>query len=102
MGGDKVKREKPISKKIVDNVKKNTNLWVPYEPEENPLNGKTADELYGLVGAKVESSPTTGKTNTLLKALNTTNSTNTTTSTTIPKTFDSRTKWPSCIHPVMH
>jgi len=35
--------ETPIRKSLTDEIKKKTKLWVPFEPEENPLAGMTTD-----------------------------------------------------------
>jgi hypothetical protein len=39
----------PINKKIVEEIKKKTNLWTPHEVETNPLRHKSKDELLSLL-----------------------------------------------------
>ena len=73
---------------MVDSIKNSDATWVPYEPGENPLRDMTYEELMGMLGTmppeddfvviddgELEGGP-------------------------LPETFDARTQWPSCIHPI--
>jgi len=84
-----VKQSKHINKNLVDDIKNKTRDWVPFEPEENPLGALTDEQLAGLAGTVIEP-PQTGAFE-LPEP-----------SGALPTSFDARTQWGNCIHPVMN
>ena len=83
-----------IHKEIVEQIKNKTWMWKPFEAEENPLAGKSDEELRGLIGAMVDED------NLDLSGADVNDIPVWQGATYAP--FDSRTKWGSCIHPVMN
>lgn len=119
-----------VHHQMVDEIRNRTNKWKPMEPEENPFAGKTDDELRGYVGAlehtdyegtgSIENQPS-GFDWDLFNQLmhpdqknntddnnnnnnNNNNNDNNNNNNVVVNTgsFDARTKWGSCIHPVMN
>ena len=85
------KREKPIRKAIVDDIKNKTKTWTPFAPEENPLVGLDTDELYFLAGTNIDGRDLDSSSNTTV----------TYKGVKLPTSFDARTKWSTCIHPIL-
>ena len=83
-----------IHKDLVDQIKNKTWMWKPFEAEENPLSSKTDEELRGLIGAMIDDDDLeqTGADGNDIPEWTGASYT----------PFDSRTKWGSCIHPVMN
>lgn len=44
----------PVNQDIVDQIKAKATTWVPLEVHENPLSQKTAEEVMGLLGTRVQ------------------------------------------------
>lgn len=43
--------ERILTSGMVETVKSRTNLWTPYEPEENPFLHHSYDEMRAMLGA---------------------------------------------------
>ena len=78
----------PVNADIVAEIRAKAATWTPMDPSENPLSKKSLEEIQGLVGLELRPRPEGSiHKRTPVKA-------------DLPKSFDSRTQWPSCIHEI--
>ncbi len=77
----------PVNKEIIAEIRAKASTWEPMDLEENPLYYKSIDEVRGLLG-------------TILDAEDITFPDPEPTNTVTSSSFDARTKWGSCIHPI--
>jgi cathepsin B len=70
---------------LVEEVKTATSSWTPYEPEENPFKDWSESDIRGLFGTVLQESE--------VKPSGIVDN-------GVPDSFDSRTEWPDCIHPI--
>lgn len=75
----------PVTNEIVTVVKTSNALWTPIEVEENIFANYTDDEIKGLLGLIIT------EPNELYPEVEVM---------ATPDSFDSRTRWPNCIHPI--
>src|SRR3712207_4668747 len=76
----------PVNEDMVKAIKAKTTKWTPAEVHENPLSKIPAKKLLGLLGTNVAPASPLFASPEALKDL--------------PDSFDSRTQWPNCIHPI--
>jgi cathepsin B len=76
----------PVNEEIIQQIKERATTWYPMEMEENPLHHMTIDQVKGLLGTIVDFED-----NEFPDPL---------VSNDINGAFDSRTKWPTCVHPI--
>jgi cathepsin B len=77
-----------ITSQYVENLKSRAS-WTVYDYENHPFKGYTTQQLKGMLGLRRNPDY-------VPKKIDFTVSTNT----ELPATFDSRTQWPSCVHPI--
>ena len=76
----------PVNQNMVDQIKAKATTWYPAEVHENPLSKMKAKKLMGLLGTHIAPpSPLFAQSKTFVNT---------------PESFDSRTAWPNCIHPI--
>ena len=88
-GQEVTPKAKSINKEIVEDIKSKTQDWVPFEADENPLADLDDDELQRLTGTEFDP-------NRNLQASSDGGS-----SSGLPTSFDARSKWRSCTHPIL-
>ena len=43
----------PVNTEITNDIKQKTQMWKPFEPNENPLSYLTHEQLLGLLGTRI-------------------------------------------------
>lgn len=77
--------ERILTSGMVETVKSNTDLWTPYEPEENPFLHHSIDEMKALLGAIITDDAPHHVPSELTVA---------------PLSLDWRKVMPNCVHPI--
>jgi cathepsin B len=77
----------PVNEKIIAEIKERATSWEPMDIEENPLHHMTYDQVKGLLGTIIDHEDTTFPDPTDVSESN-------------AASFDSRTKWPNCVHAI--
>jgi len=77
----------PVREEIVAEIKYKANTWTPMEVSENPLSKMTIEEIDGLMGLQIKKPTYKYPPKDMLIGA-------------IPDSFDSRTKWAGCVHPI--
>jgi len=76
----------PVHHGIVEDIKAKATSWTPFEVESNPLKKYTGDQVRALLGTVRRDPQGYAKT--------------TASKVGVPSSFDARTQWGACIHPI--
>lgn len=74
----------PVTEEIVQEIKEKTTQWIPMEVDENPFKDMDHVQIFGLLGTVYR--PAYGNMQPAPENIE------------VPDNFDSREKWPKCIH----